>query len=282
MELEQNMNLSDHINGTGIKLFASDLDGTILTDEKIVSPKTRDALRRFVEAGNHFAICTGRDINSGRKVYESLELDLPGSFVIAYNGGQIFDVDKGETVYRIGIEQELVRKIFEFSEKQGMYVHTYNDEYIISPFGGECLDYYRIVIKTPVKEGADALDYMDVPPCKIISIELHDHEKQERFRIAAEEAFGDRLKLMYSSPYYLELIPKQSGKGEAVARLCEYLNIPLENSIAAGDGDNDISMIRAAGLGIAMLNAPDSVKAAADVITTYDNNHDGLAEFLTI
>jgi hypothetical protein len=146
------MNLSDHINGTGIKLFASDLDGTILTDEKIVSPKTREALRRFVEAGNHFAICTGRDINSGRKVYESLGLDLPGSFVIAYNGGQIYDVDKGETIYRIRIEQNLVREIFDFARKQDMYVHTYNDEYIISPFGGECLDYYRIVIKTRLRK----------------------------------------------------------------------------------------------------------------------------------
>ena len=100
--------------------------------------------------------------------------------------------------------------------------------------------------------------------------------------MAAEDAFGDRLKLMYSNPYYLELIPKQSGKGEAMIRLCEHLGIPVRNSIAAGDGDNDISMIQAAGLGIAMINAPDSVKSAADVITEYDNDHDGLAEYLKV
>ena len=98
--------------------------------------------------------------------------------------------------------------------------------------------------------------------------------------MAAEEAFGDRLKLMYSNPLYLELIPKESGKGEAMIWLCNHLNIPVENAIAAGDGDNDISMIKAAGLGIAMINAPDTVKAAADVITTFDNDHDGLAEFI--
>ena len=179
-----------------------------------------------------------------------------------------------------GIEQELVRDIFRLAEEYDSYVHTYNDEYILSPMAGECLDYYRIVIKTPVKDGKDALDYMDVPPCKVISIELHDHEKQERFRMAAEEAFGDRLKLMYSNPLYLELIPKESGKGEAMTWLCKHLSIPVENAIAAGDGDNDISMIKAAGLGIAMINAPDTVKVAADVITTFDNDHDGLAEFI--
>ncbi len=270
------------MNSSDLKLFVSDLDGTILTKEKKISPKTMEALRRFVDAGNRFAICTGRDINSGRAVYDGLGLNLPGSFVMAYNGGQIYDVDKDETIYRVGIEQDLIREIFELAKKHDIYVHTYNDEYILSPFGGECLDFYRIVIKTPVKDGADALDYMDVPPCKVICIELHDHEKQERFRMAAEDAFGDRLKLMYSNPYYLELIPKQSGKGEAMIRLCEHLGIPVRNSIAAGDGDNDISMIQAAGLGIAMINAPDSVKSAADVITEYDNDHDGLAEYLKV
>ena len=274
------MNLSDHTKETGSKLFVSYLDGTILTTDKKVSPKTKEALKKFVEAGNHFAICTGRDITSGRAVYESLGLDLPGSYVIAYNGGQIYDVDADKTIYRIGIEQDLIRDIFKLAEEYDSYVHTYNDEYILSPMAGECLDYYRIVIKTPVKDGKDALDYMDVPPCKVISIELHDHEKQERFRMAAEEAFGNRLKLMYSNPLYLELIPKESGKGEAMTWLCEHLNIPVENAIAAGDGDNDISMIKAAGLGIAMINAPDTVKAAADVITTFDNDHDGLAEYI--
>ena len=73
---------------------------------------------------------------------------------------------------------------------------------------------------------------------------------------------------------------KEAGKGSAVIRLSEYLNIPIENTIAAGDEQNDISMIEEAGLGIAMINAGDIVKKSADVITVYDNNNDGLAEFI--
>ena len=141
--------------------------------------------------------------------------------------------------------------------------------------------YYQRVIKTPVKLLGDGLfDFIETPPCKVICIELHDHEKQERFRHAAEEKFADKLDIMYSNPYYLELIPKESGKGEALKRLCEFLEIPVENSIAAGDGDNDISMIEAAGVGVAMLNAPETVRTVADVVTRFDNDHDGLAEII--
>ena len=263
------------------KIFMSDLDGTLLTTDKKVSPATSEALKKFVEGGGHFAISTGRDINSARSVYDQLGLDLPGSFVAAYNGGQIYEVDSGKTIYRIGIDQKMVREIFRLAEEMNIYIHTYNDDYILSPFGGECLDYYKMVIKTPAKTGWECLDFLDVPPCKMISIELHDHEKQEAFKREVEKRYGDHLTLMYSSEYYLELIPKESGKGESLKKLSDYLGIPMENTMAAGDEDNDITMIQAAGTGIAMLNASDKVKAIADKVTNADNDHDGLVPFLS-
>ena len=94
------------------------------------------------------------------------------------------------------------------------------------------------------------------------------------------EKYSDTVTTVYSNPYYLEIFMKEAGKGSAVIRLAEHLSIPIENTIAAGDEQNDISMIEAAGCGIAMANATDMVKQIADVVTTYDNNHDGLAEFI--
>ncbi len=262
-------------------LFVTDLDGTLLTTDKRVTPAVSEALSEFVSEGNHFAICTGRDINSARSVYCELGLTLPGSYVVAYNGGQIYDVDRGETIYRTGIDLPTIREIYRLADEYDVYVHTYNDDYILAREEHECLSYYQRVIKTPVKLLGDGLfDFIETPPCKVICIELHDHEKQERFRHAAEEKFADKLDIMYSNPYYLELIPKESGKGEALKRLCEFLEIPIENSIAAGDGDNDISMIEAAGVGVAMLNAPETVRTSADVVTRFDNDHDGLAEII--
>lgn len=270
---EENMNKNPYI-------FLSDLDGTLLTTEKRISPRTMEVLNRFVEAGNTFAICTGRDINSARSVYEGLDLHLKGSYVVAYNGGQIYDVDHQCTIHREGIAPEMIREIFRLAREHEIHVHTYNDNFILTPQYNECMDFYRRVIKTPVIVADSIEPFINVPPCKVICIELHDHEKQERFRIAAENAFGDTLSLMYSNEYYLELIPKDSGKGSALVKLRDLLGIKREHTIAAGDADNDISMIREAGIGIAMINAADTVKAAADVITVTDNDHDGLAPIL--
>ena len=261
-------------------LFLTDLDGTILNEKKQVTPKTEKALTEFVRRGNTFAICTGRDMNSARSVYQGLGLSLPGSFVVAYNGGQIYSVDLDETIFRIGIEKEMVAELFAMAREYGVHIHTYNDRFILTPEYNECMDFYRRVIKTPVIVSEKIMEFVEVPPCKMICIELHDHEKQERFRKAVLERFGDTLDLMYSNAYYLELIPKESGKGSALLRLRDLLGIRPDHTMAAGDADNDISMIKAAGIGIAMKNAADTVKAAADVVTEEDNDHDGLAPIL--
>ena len=261
-------------------LFLSDLDGTLLDDKKRVTPATASALSRFVEGGGHFAICTGRDINSARSVYKGLGFNFRGSYVVAYNGGQIYDVDGGETIFRIGIEPWLVKELFEQAKAHGVYIHTYNDDFILTQQNGECIEYYRRVIKTPVILADDVMPYVNVPPCKMISIELHDHAKQDEFAEAMREKYGDILDIMYSNDYYLEFIPRESGKGSALIRLAEKLGIDRKNTLAAGDAENDISMIEAAGLGIAMCNAAEVVKKAADIVTETDNNHDGLAPVL--
>ena len=98
--------------------------------------------------------------------------------------------------------------------------------------------------------------------------------------MALQEMVGDKLTLLYSNPYYMEIFPAEAGKGSAVKRLADILGIPVENTYAAGDEQNDISMIEAAGHGIAMINGTDLVKRSADLITDADNNHDGLAPFI--
>ena len=114
----------------------------------------------------------------------------------------------------------------------------------------------------------------------MITIELHDHDKQERYRLALQELVGDKLTLLYSNPYYMEIFPSEGGKGSAVKRLADILGVDIKDTYAAGDEQNDISMIESAGCGIAMINGTDIVKKSADVITTFDNDHDGLVEFI--
>ena len=262
------------------KIFFTDLDGTLLTKEKKVSPVTMDALKKFTSAGNHFAINTGRALESAMAVQRENNLFFPGSFLVAYNGSQIYDCDNKRDVYRTGVPFEMIPDIFSLAKEYGVHCHTYTDENIITPYEDEELTYYRRVIKTPYIVTDDICSALTDVPCKIIGIELHDRDKCDRFKAAVEEYAGDRLTLLYSNPYYLEIFNSEAGKGSAVVRLADHLGIPHENTIAAGDEENDISMIKAAGLGIGMINGTDEVKKAADIITETDNNNDGLAKIL--
>lgn len=263
------------------KIFFSDLDGTLLTKEKKISDKTKKALDEFVAAGNHFAICTGRGLDNVLDVVRELDLDYPGMYLICYNGAQIYDNDAGRDLFRIGVPLDLIPGIFETASEYGVHVHTYTADSLISPDNGEEMQYYNRVIKRPVIVTEDVVSALPEAPCKVIAIELHDLEKLERFRKAIMDKYSDMVTTVYSNPNYLEVFMKEAGKGSAVVRLSEHLGIPIENTIAAGDEQNDISMIEAAGLGIAMINATDIVKESADVITDQDNDHDGLEKFLS-
>jgi Cof subfamily protein (haloacid dehalogenase superfamily) len=262
------------------KIFFFDLDGTLLNKEKRITDKTMDALRAFTDAGNHFCINTGRAIDSAKSVYYGLGLDFKGSFLGGSNGTEIYSVDDEKYIYKTGVELELVPKILDLAEEYGVHCHTYNETHIVSRHEGECMDYYRRVIKTPLLVTEDVMSQIHEPPSKMIAIELHDHEKQERFRKALAQMVGDKLTLLYSNPYYMEIFPSEAGKGSVVKRLADYLGIDVKDTYAAGDEQNDISMIEAAGCGIAMINGTDIVKNSADVITRFDNNNDGLAEFI--
>lgn len=261
-------------------IFFSDLDGTLLTREKRISEKTKKALDEFVAKGNHFAVCTGRGLDNVLDVSRSLAIDYPGSFLICYNGAEIYDYDKKEVIFRIGIPLEMIPGIFKTASDFNVHAHTYTTDSLVTPDEGEEMRFYNRVIKRPLIVTDDVVGHLPEDPCKVIAIELHDPDKLERFRLSIMEKYGDRLSTVYSNPYYLEIFMKEAGKGSAVRRLSEYLNIPIANTIAAGDEQNDISMIEEAGLGIAMLNSNESVKRSADVVTVYDNDHDGLAEFL--
>ncbi|WP_029230930.1 Cof-type HAD-IIB family hydrolase [Butyrivibrio sp. VCB2006] len=262
------------------KIFFFDLDGTLLNKQKEITPGTLEALKKFTDAGNHFCINTGRAIDSAKAVYDGLGLDFKGSYLCGSNGTEIYSVDEDRYVFKTGIPMEMVNPILDLADEYQVHCHTYNEDHIVSRHDGECMNYYRRVIKTPLIVTDNVMEHITQPPSKMIAIELHDHDKQERFRKALYEMTGGELTLLYSNPYYLEIFPATAGKGSAVIRLADILGIPVANTYAAGDEQNDISMIEAAGCGIAMMNGTDIVKKSADVITEYDNDHDGLAPFI--
>lgn len=262
------------------RIFFTDLDGTLLTKEKNITPATMNALRKWSEAGHKFAVCTGRAMDSAKDVKRTLGLDFPGTYLIGYNGGEIYDCDNATVISRTPLTMEQAALVARVAREHGIHCQTYTDHNIISPADDEELHFYQRAIHTPAIISKNVTDALDKPPCKLVAIELHDKEKIEDFRQALQPMVDGELNLIYSNDRYLEIFPAQSGKGAAVEILCRHLGIPVAASLAAGDEANDISMIETAGIGIAMSNARESVKAVADIITETDNDHDGLAPVL--
>ena len=262
------------------KILFTDLDGTLLDKNKQSSPATREVLDAWTAAGHKLVLCSGRDLNSVGEVKDYLHLDYPGMYLIGYNGGQILDCESGQIIYRVSLTLEQTAHIMEEAKKQGIHCHTYTDSHIITPRRDKELAYYQRVIHTPVIFCEDVISALSVGPSKCIAIDLSEDGKLEAFRTALLNWAEGGVTMIYSNPYYLELFPAASGKGAAVKKLCELLKINPVFSVAAGDAENDISMIEAAGMGIAMINGSDDIKRAATTITAFDNDHDGLAHAL--
>ena len=169
------------------------------------------------------------------------------------------------------------------ADNLGVHIHTFNGSYIISTKDDKETKLYSKKVGIPVKfvSKEKILEQMsEEEPAKLLAIDLNDHLKLEKLRDEIKLKYGNKLAVLFSSNYHLEIFNINSGKGNAVFKLCNILNIPIKNSLAAGDQENDISLIKAAGIGIAMINGVDEVKKIADIITKKDNDNDGLVEFI--
>lgn len=280
------LDLKHHLfhSNNDTKVFFSDLDGTLLNDTKKISQNTKDVLVDWARAGNRLVLNSGRAVYDIKMVVNDIGLTyLPGLYLCGFNGAELFDYNSQQTIFHEGISFETVSRIFDICAEENVYVHTYSDTGIVTVKASPETDFYRRYHKMEVTEAEDVTTVLKREPCKCIAISIDDPDSLERLRIRINRELQGRVAAFYSSRYYLEIVSVYASKGLAVQRLCRMLGTPISNSIAAGDAENDISMIRDAGLGVAMCNGvagTPALSAAADIITKTDNNHDGLVPVL--
>ncbi len=262
------------------KILFTDLDGTLLNDAKQISPYTREILDAWSHAGHRLVLCSGRDINSVTDVRDELGLHYPGMFLIGSNGGRIYDCDRETLINKASLTNSQAIAIIKSATEHGIHCHTYTDTHIIAPAETEALFHYTQIIHTPVIIAEDVGSVLTDEPSKCIAIESRDPARLQRFREFMQASLGPEIAMLVSSPHFLEFIPAVSGKGNALLKLCDILGIPPALSVAAGDQENDLSMLQAAGYAIAMSNGTDTVKKEATVVTSFNNNQDGLAHAL--
>ena len=264
------------------QILFTDLDGTLLNDQKEITPGNRQAIEEALAAGKRIVAASGRSLNSTLRQAERVGLTEPGCFVIAYNGGVIYDCSRRETVFRRTLGIEDLARVFEEARRRGVYIQTYDHEKVVielwcdpavAQWYGERVnaEYYTIY---------NVREDLSEPPVKALLVDLPESGVLEEMADWIRENLAGRVDCFYSSTFFLEAVAAGVNKGAAVKELCRMLDIPLVEAMAAGDEANDVSMILAAGVGAAMANAVPAAKEAADYITQHDNNHDGIAEII--
>lgn len=270
-----------------MKVLFTDLDGTLLNSDSVISPTSIDILQRFIDEGNMLVPASGRPLLSMQKVIESSGLAPFVSYMIAYNGALIWNCQKNEPVHEWRVPLEYAKLIFEETKRMGLHVQTYYNETIYTPIHDKEIDLYRSKVELPVIYDSNPLSIIDGDPYKVLSIHLSDHDLLCTLKENVIQAVNNSadtgtfpLSIQFSNPWYLEFFNAKAGKGNALVKFCELNNIDINNTYAAGDEENDISMIEAAGCGIAMQNAKDAVKHCANVVTEFTNADDGLCLFI--
>lgn len=131
------------------KILFTDMDGTLLNHEKQVTDYTREVLMKWTDAGHKLVLCSGRDINNLKYTKKMLNLNYKGMYLIGYNGGEIYDCETGQVLYRIGLKLDQVKHVMELAASYQIHFHTYSETHIISPTMDEGLAYYQRFINTP-------------------------------------------------------------------------------------------------------------------------------------
>lgn len=269
------------------KILFTDMDGTLLLNNSTVSAEMKKALDRLHEAGHILVLSSGRPLDSILEVAEAEEL-LPDSnssaggntLIISNNGSLVYDCTARRPVMEQTVPFEIAADIFKAAKRLGIHVQTYTDHEIVCETDDAEVQFYRSRIHMPLITAKDELSVLSRPPYKVHTIHLTDKSRLEALKAEIEALHGDTITVQFSNDQYLEFFNKNAGKGNAVRWVCEHFAIPLSNSYAAGDAPNDISMLLAAGTGIAMANADPEVKEIADVITEKDNDQNGLIEMI--
>lgn len=262
------------------RVIALDLDGTLTNNQKEVTTATKEALDNAMEQGARLVLASGRPVYGIVPVAKSLELDSKGGYILAYNGGQIIDCKTNEVLYSQYLPSDVIPLLYEYAKSKGYALLGYKGNEIIteSPDDIYVKEESRIN-KMNVRKVDVLTDELDAKPTKLLM--TGDPKDMLKAEEELREAVKDRIDVYRSAPFFMELVPKGIDKAKSLTRLLALLNLTPKDMMAFGDGYNDLSMLRLAGMGVAMANAAPEVRAEADFVTL-SNEEDGVAHALKL
>lgn len=258
------------------RLIAIDLDGTLVRSDQSISPRTIDTLRRAQQAGVKVAVASGRPTFGTAYAADALCLKELGGYVMSYNGGEIYDWQSKERLFAQTLNCEIIPYLSKCAKEHDMAIMTYAGNEVLSESpNNQYVQYSSMRNRMPIHHTSDfvaAARKAGVVKCTIVGDPAPLQDLETTMRRELEGKAG----VFRSEPFFLEIVPSGIDKAQGLEFLLNHIGAKREELLAFGDGYNDIPMLQFAGTGVAMGNAHEEIKNAADRIAL-SNDDDGLA-----
>ncbi len=253
-------------NLSGI-LLISDLDGTLLNSQHLISARNRSALKRFVAQGGAFTVATGRMEISVERYIPQLPLNIPA---ILYNGAMIYDFQTREALWMATLPRQIEGIIQSLVENfPGLGIEIYANSQIYLWAENALTKKHLRRENIPFKHPFSLKDIPEPWQKVLLAWEPKKLEAPETYLLALKQP----LDLMRSEAFFLEILPQNINKGSALERLIHYTGLDMTKVVALGDNPNDREMLQIAAVGIAVANAHPSLKGSATFSTCGHDNH---------
>lgn len=257
------------------KMLVLDIDGTLTNSKKEITPRTKTALKKAQDKGVTLVIASGRPTPGIVPIAEELELDSRGGYILSFNGAVVTNYKTKEVVCQTSLPMDVLPRLYQSSCQFGIPIVSYSGGSIVTESPND--KYVEIearINKMPVTQVDNFVEAIkhEVPKCLMVG----DGDYLASVEKEIDGIYGKCLSIYRSEPYFLEIMPKNIDKANSLSKLLSHLGMQKEEMIACGDGFNDLSMIKYAGLGVAMGNAQAIVKESANYVTL-TNDEDGVA-----
>lgn len=256
-----------------------DIDGTLTNSEKLISEATTWALIQLQMRGHKIILATGRPTAGVKWIVSHLKMNRYGGYILSFNGARIMNAATKEVVFQTEFPHEYIPKVYEYAKSKVVGLITYNDDCIIQATEmDEYIHKEKKLTRMRTQYVEDFVDYVNFPINKMLM--TAPPEDAEMLLPDLQKEWEGKLSVYRSEPYFIEMMPLGIDKAESLARLFNIIGVSKDEVVACGDGFNDISMIKYAGIGVAMANAQPAVKEVADFVTTKTNDENGLIEVI--
>jgi len=259
------------------KMIVLDLDDTLLRDDLTISSYTRASILSAQMYGTKVVIATGRPTCACMSIAKEIGLEKYGGYIISFNGAVITEARTGKKLRQVSITKEKVHELYALSKQHNSYIQTYDDFNIITPENNEYTKIEQKLTGMNIEEVNDFVSRIDSDVIKVILLQEPSILKTISDKL--KPIIPQDLNMTFSKPFFLEFTNKEVDKAVSVKYLANYLNIDMKSTIAIGDSYNDISMVKQAGLGVAMSNGVDAIKEVANYLAR-SNMEDGVAEVI--